>query len=202
MQDCVPVLRQEIEALRAAGADTVQLDEPWLITLIDPAFREKEHVADAQYEMDLCVDLINQTLDGIDGIDTAMHLCHAHYARRHVTEGPYDLIMPALAKVRVGTISMEYATPVAGGMASLARFPEGPRLGLGCIDQTDRHVETPQEVAARVEQAMRHVDKSRITLHPDCGFSPSVQNPMDLDEAYLKLKSMCRAAEMLRARHG
>ena len=41
---------------------------------------------------------------------------------------------------------------------------------------------------------MRYVDKERITLHPDCGFSPSVQNPMDLDEAYLKLKAMCQGS--------
>ena len=201
MADCVPVLRREIEAVRAAGADTVQLDEPWLSTLVDPRFREKEGVADVRYEMDLCVDLVNQTLDGIAGIETGMHLCHAHYDRRHVTEGPYDMIMPALAKARVGTISLEYATPAAGGLGSLARFPEGARLGLGCIDHCDRRVETPEEVVARVEGAMRHVDRRRITLHPDCGFSPSVQNPMDLDEAYLKLKAMCRAAELLRERY-
>jgi methionine synthase II (cobalamin-independent) len=100
----------------------------------------------------------------------------------------------------VETISMEYATPAAGGMSSLAQFPAGPRLGLGCVDQTDRHVET--QIVDRVEQAMQYVDKTRITLHPDCGFSPSVQNPMDLDEAYRKLKAMCQAAEWLRDKHG
>ncbi|MSS73289.1 MAG: hypothetical protein EXS64_17635 [Candidatus Latescibacteria bacterium] len=200
MADCVPVLRQEIEAVRAAGADTVQLDEPWLSTLVDPGFREKEGVTDVRYEMDLCADLINQTLDGIEGIETGMHLCHAHFDHKHATEGPYDLIMPALARVRIGTIFMEYATPAAGGLASLARFPEHVRLGLGCIDHCDRRVETPEEVVARVEEAVRYVDRGRITLHPDCGFSPSVQNPMDLDEAYLKLRAMCQAAEMLRAR--
>jgi 5-methyltetrahydropteroyltriglutamate--homocysteine methyltransferase len=201
MADCVPILRQEIERVRDAGADTVQLDEPWLTTLVDPRFREKEHITDVGYEMDLCVDLINQTLDGIEDIATGMHLCHAHFNREHATEGPYDLIMPALARVRVDTISMEYATPVAGGLESLADFPDHVRLGLGCIDHTDRRAETPQDVVARVERAMRYVDKERITLHPDCGFSPSVQNPMDLDEAYLKLKAMCKAAEMLRARY-
>jgi len=201
MEACVPILRQEIEAVRAAGADTVQLDEPWLSAMVDPKFREQEHVADVDYEMDLCVGLINQTLDGIEGIETGMHLCHAHYERRHVTQGPYDLIMPALAKLRVGTISMEYATPDAGGLSSLADFPERPRLGFGCIDHTDRKVETPEDVIQRVEQAMQYVDKTRITLHPDCGFSPSVQNPMDVDEAYLKLKSMCLAAKMLREKY-
>ena len=201
MADCVPILRQEIKLIREAGADTVQLDEPWLSTMVDPSFREREGVTDVQYEMDLCVDLINQTLDGIEGIATGMHLCHAHFDHKHGTEGPYGLIMPALAKVRVGTISMEYATPVAGGLASLAQFPENVRLGLGCIDHCDRQVETPEDVVARVEEAMRYVEKERITLHPDCGFSPSVQNPMDLDEAYLKLKAMCQAAELLRERY-
>ena len=126
---------------------------------------------------------------------------HAHFDHKHGTEGPYDLIMPALAKVRVGTISMEYATPVAGGLTSLAQFPENVRLGLGCIDHCDRQVETPEDVINRVEAAMRYVDKERITLHPDCGFSPSVQNPMDIDEAYLKLKAMCQAAKLLREKY-
>lgn len=198
MHACVPILRQEIEALSDAGADTVQLDEPWLCTLVDPRFREKEGVTDVQYEMDLCVDLVNQTLDGIQGVDTGLHLCHAHFDRRHGSEGPYDLIMPALSKARVGTISLEYATPVAGGLAALAKFPDHVRLGFGCIDHCDRTVETPADVITRVQGALRYVDKERVTLHPDCGFSPSVQNPMDLDEAYLKLKAMCQAAEMLR----
>ena len=201
MRDCVGVLRREIEAVRAAGADTVQLDEPWLATLVDPRFRAEEGIADVRYEMDLCADLLNQTLDGLGGIETSVHLCHAHFARQHKTEGSYDLIMPALARVRAGTISLELATPAAGGLASLARFPAAPRLGLGCIDHCDRRVETVDEVMQRVEAAMRYVDGERIVLHPDCGFAPSVQNPMDLDEAYEKLKVMGEAAQRLRERH-
>jgi 5-methyltetrahydropteroyltriglutamate--homocysteine methyltransferase len=199
MADCVGVLRQELQAVKAAGADTVQIDEPWLATLVDPRFRAEEGITDVGYEMDLCVDLVDQTLDGLGGVDTAMHLCHAHFARQHRTEGSYDLIMPALAKVRVGTICLEYATPVAGGLASLARFPAGARLGLGCIDHTDRRVETPEDIVARVEAACAYVDPDRITLHPDCGFAPSVQNPMDLDEAYLKLRALGLAAARLRS---
>jgi len=200
MADCVGILRREIEAVRAAGADTVQLDEPWLATLVDPRFTAAAGISDVRAELDLCVDLLNQTLEGIAGIATAMHLCHAHFDRHHVTEGPYDLIMPALARIRVGTISLEYATPVAGGLASLARFPPHARLGLGCIDHCERRVERPEEVVARVEAAFRYVEPARITLHPDCGFAPSVQNPMDLDEAYGKLRVMCAAAAALRAR--
>jgi 5-methyltetrahydropteroyltriglutamate--homocysteine methyltransferase len=200
MADCVGILRREIEAVRVAGADTVQLDEPWLATLVDARFTAAAGIHDVRAEIDLCADLVNQTLDGVEGIATAMHLCHAHFDRRRVTEGPYDLIMPALARIRVGTISLEYATPAAGGLESLARFPAHARLGLGCVDHCERRVERPEEVVARVEAACRYVEPARITLHPDCGFAPSVQNPMDLDEAYAKLRAMCAAAAALRSR--
>ena len=98
MRDCIGVLRREIEAVRTAGAAVVQLDEPWLATLVDPRFRAEEGIEDIRYEMDLCADLLNQTLDGLRGIETSVHLCHAHFARQHKTEGSYDLIMPALAR--------------------------------------------------------------------------------------------------------
>ena len=200
MRDCIGVLRREIEAVRAAGADTVQLDEPWLATLVDPKYRAEEGITDARYEMDLCADLLNETLDGLTGIETSVHLCHAHFARQHKTEGSYDLIMPALARVRAGIISLELATPAAGGYASLTGFPSAPRLGLGCIDHCDRRVESVDDVIARVDAASRYVDRDRIVLHPDCGFAPSVQNPMDLDEAYEKLRVMSDAAARLRER--
>lgn len=202
MEACVPILRQEIAWLRDAGVDTIQLDEPWLSTMVDPAFRQREEIDDPSAEMDRCVDLVNQVLDGFDTLNTGMHLCHAHFDRCHGTEGPYDPIMPALRKVCVDTLSMEYATPAAGGVDSLAQFPENVRLGLGCIDHCDPKVETVDDVVRRVEAAMRHVDKNRITLHPDCGFAPSAQNPMDLDEAYRKLKVMCQAAQVLREKYG
>ena len=59
---------REIEAVRDAGVSTVQLDEPWLCTMVDPDFDQDPYRKDLQYEMDLCADLINQTVDGIDGI--------------------------------------------------------------------------------------------------------------------------------------
>ena len=74
-------------------------------------------------------------------------------------------------------------------------------LGLGVIDHCDPEVEAPETVVARAEAAMEFVPFERITLNADCGFSPGVQNPMDLDEAYAKLSAMCKAAEILRARY-
>ena len=75
-------------------------------------------------------------------------------------------------------------------------------LGLSVVDHTDRHVETPDEIVDKVERAMEFVPTERMTLNPDCGFAPSSANPMDFDEAYLKLRAMCQGAELLRQRHG
>ena len=96
----------------------------------------------------------------------------------------------------------QFATPDAGGIDVLRRYPEDKLLGLGVIDHTDRHVETPEEVMGRVERAVEFVPKERITLNPDCGFSPSRANPMDFDEAYMKLSAMCQGARMLREKYG
>lgn len=202
MAACVPILRAEVKRLCDAGADMIQIDEPWLATLVDPDFSRRAGIDDVAYEADFCVDLVNQVIDGIGGVDTGMHLCHTHFNRERGTEGSYEQIMPSLSRLRVGTISMEFATPVAGGVDSLAWFGDRARLGFGCVDHCDRNVEAPETIVARVKNAMQHVEKQRITLHPDCGFAPSVQNPMDIDEAYRKLSAMCEAAQMLREAYG
>jgi 5-methyltetrahydropteroyltriglutamate--homocysteine methyltransferase len=96
---------------------------------------------------------------------------------------------------------MEFAAVESQGVSVLADFPEDKILGLGVIDHCDARVETPEDVVARAEAAMRYVPAERLTLNPDCGFAPGSQNPVDLDEAYLKLHALCRGAELLRDLH-
>ena len=199
---CIPVIRQEIRELVKLGVDAVQLDDPWLALLVDPVYRDREGITDIEYEIEQSVKGVNGATEGIDDAYLSVHLCHAHFDRRHVTKGPYDLIVGALGRMNVRRFAMELATPDAGGLEALRRFPDGKVLGLGVIDHTDVHVETPQDVVERTERAMEFVPKERITLNPDCGFSPSSVNPMDFDEAYLKLAAMCRGAGLLRERYG
>ena len=66
----------------------------------------------------------------------------------------------------------------------------------------DGHVDTPEEIVARVEEAMRYVAPERLSLNPDCGFAPGVASEIPLDEAYLKLKSEAEAARRLRDAYG
>src|SRR5204863_1148435 len=72
MRALVPVLRRELLAVRAAGATVAQLDDPHLCLLADPSVRAR--LADADAEAALCVDLLNEIIDGVDGITTAVHL--------------------------------------------------------------------------------------------------------------------------------
>jgi 5-methyltetrahydropteroyltriglutamate--homocysteine methyltransferase len=200
MEACVPILRREVQALADAGADHIQIDEPWLLLLVDPEHRRRIGVTDMDREIDLCVRMVNAVVAGA-GVPTSMHLCHAHFNRRRFSEGGYEPIIDALGEINVTRFAMEFAAPQSHGVNVLARFPEKKVLGLGVIDHCDAQVEEPETVVKRVEAALKYVPPERVTLNPDCGFSPSAQNPMDFDEAYLKLSAMCRAAAVLRARH-
>lgn len=202
MVACIPIIREEVQALARLGVEAVQLDDPWLGLLVDPTYRERAGIADVDHEIELAVKGVNGATDGVEGVYLSVHLCHAHLNRRHATRGPYDLIMPALGPMRVHRFAMEFATPDAEGIDVLKRFPQDKVLGLGVIDHTDQHVETPEEVVRRAEAAMEYVPKERLTLNTDCGFAPSSINPMDFDEAYLKLKALCEGARRLRDRHG
>lgn len=202
MEATIPIVRDEIKRLVDVGVNAIQLDDPWLALLVDPEYRSREGITDVDREIEMSIRGVNGAVEGIENAFFSVHMCHAHFNRRHSTSGPYDLIMDALGEMDVHRFAMEFATPDAGGIDVLSRFPNDKVLGLGVIDHTDPAVESPEEVFARVERAMDYLPRERLSLNPDCGFSPSSANPMDLDEAYLKLKAMCQGARLLREKFG
>jgi 5-methyltetrahydropteroyltriglutamate--homocysteine methyltransferase len=204
MAACVPIVRAELQRLVDLGADAVQLDDPWLALLVDPAYRARVGITDVDHEIEMAVRGVNGATEGIwesGRVLLSVHLCHAHSNRRHSTRGPYDLIVGALGRMNVHRFAMEFATPDAEGIGVLSHFPSDKILGLGVIDHTDRRIETPQAVVQCAEAAMAYVPRERLSLNTDCGFAPSSANPMDLDEAYLKLKALCQGAALLRDKY-
>ena len=137
-------------------------------------------------------------MDGVDHPLISVHLCHAHSNRQHSTRGPYDLVIGTLGRMNVRRFAMEFATPGRRRHRGAGAVPQGQAAGSGVIDHTDINVETPGTVVERAEAAMQYVPAERLTLNPDCGFAPSSINPMDLDEAFLKLRALCEGAESLR----
>ena len=202
MEACVPILRGELELLAGLGVEHVQIDEPWLLMLVDPTEQERRGVTDLEHEIETCVRVVNQVLEGADGLTTSLHLCHGHFNRQRATDGGYEPIIEALGEINVDRLAMEFAAPQSHGVDVLRRFPADKVLGLGVIDHCDPHVERPEEVVARAEAALEHLPPERVTLNPDCGFAPGSLNPMSIDEAYAKLGALSRGAALLRERFG
>lgn len=199
MRALVPVLRRELQAVREAGVTVAQFDDPHLCLLADPAVRAQFKDPDA--EAALCVDLLNEIMEGVDGITTAVHLCRRNKGRQGwIGEGGYEPIVPFLRRLRVRQYVLEFTIPVAGDFAVLRELPDDRLIGLGCVDCRGDKIDSPEAIAARVHEALRHVDRERVWLNPDCGFAPGSAADIPIDEAYEKLRNEAAAARMLRER--
>ncbi len=197
----VPILRDELIELQRTGVTVVQIDEPHLCVLVDPAYRNS--FADARYEMDLAAARINEMLEGIDQVQTALHLCRRNWGRKGWgAEGGYEPILETMKKIDVDQYVMEFSIPVAGDASVLRRLPEDRLIGLGAVECRFEKIDTPDEIVARVEEALKYVDAGRVSLNPDCGFSPGLEGEMPLEEPYRKLKNEAEAARRLRELYG
>jgi 5-methyltetrahydropteroyltriglutamate--homocysteine methyltransferase len=173
-------VNEEVRDLFAAGADIVQLDEPYL----------QARSAEAQQ---YGVKVINRALEGVTGT-TALHLCFGYAAIIHERPAGYSFL-PELAACDCDQISIE--TAQSNLDCSVLTALEGKTIILGVIDLNDPAVETPDTVVERVRRALPYVPASRIVLAPDCGMTY-----IPRDTAFAKLAAMTAAAVRLRAELG
>jgi 5-methyltetrahydropteroyltriglutamate--homocysteine methyltransferase len=193
----VPILRQELLAIRAAGVDVIQLDEPHLCVLVDPQVRAT--FADPEAEMRKAVDWLNQIVEGVEGVTLAVHLCRRNWGRRGWgAAGGYEAILGHVKRLKVKQLMMEFSIPVAGDVAILRELPTSVQIGLGCVDVRFPEIDTPERIVERVRKALEHVAPERLSLNPDCGFAPGKDHEIPLEEAYAKLKNLAAAARILR----
>jgi 5-methyltetrahydropteroyltriglutamate--homocysteine methyltransferase len=176
--DLAAAVNAEALALQAAGADVIQLDEPWLRN--DPEAARR-----------YAVPAINRALAGIT-VPTALHLCFGYAAVvRHQKPTGYSFL-PQLADSVAAQISIEAAQPRLdlGILAELS----GKAIILGVIDLGDRTVETVAQVEARIRAGLRHVTPERLLLAPDCGMKY-----LPRATAFGKLRALAEAARVVRA---
>jgi 5-methyltetrahydropteroyltriglutamate--homocysteine methyltransferase len=178
--DYAAAVNAEIRDLFAAGADIVQIDEPYM-----QARPEKAR----QYGLKA----LNKALEGISGT-TAVHICFGYAAIIHVRPSGYSFL-PELRGCGCKQVSIETAQSKLD-CAVLAELPD-KQIMVGCIDLSDMRVETPEQVAARIRRALPYVAKERVILAPDCGMKY-----LPREVAAGKLQSMVAAAKMLRAEFG
>ena len=200
MAALVPVLRRELETLRDLGVALVQFDDPAIGILVDPSKRGEYE--DPERELDVAIDFLNQVVEGVSGVATALHVCRAVGLRSWSNEGGYEPILAGLYRANVDLLMLEFAMPAAGDVEVFARFPTERKIGLGCVDIRTETIEGPDLIVERVEKALRYLHPDQIVLNPDCGFAPSSMLPIPLDEAYFKLRALGLAAERLREKHG
>jgi 5-methyltetrahydropteroyltriglutamate--homocysteine methyltransferase len=203
VRDCVPILRREVELLRDEGVSIVQVDDPHLCLFVDPQVRRQYD--DPDRAADFAVDMDNQVVAGVKGVQLAVHLCRRAGARaRGEAEhrGGYDPILDQLGRLAVDHITMEFTSPGAGDMSVFKRLPEHVEIGLGCVSCQPGQIDSVDTIVSRVETALKYVAPERITLNPDCGFAPGSAADASLDEVYIKLKNEVAAAERLREKYG
>lgn len=168
-------VNDELRDLKAAGADVVQLDEPWLQARPDRA---------ARYG----VKAINRALEGIPGT-TVVHLCFGYAAAVKDKPTGYSFL-PQLEATRASQISIEAAQPRLD-LSVLGKLDK--TLMVGVIDLGTERVETAVEVAARIRAALKHVPAERLVLAPDCGMKYLTRQA-----AFGKLKALAEGAVLVR----
>jgi 5-methyltetrahydropteroyltriglutamate--homocysteine methyltransferase len=176
--DFAAAVNAEARDLQAAGADVIQLDEPWLRN--DPEGAKR-----------FAVPAINRALEGLT-VPTAVHLCFGYAAVvRHQKPTGYSFL-PQLAETIAQQISIEAAQPRLdlGVLADLS----GKTIILGVLDLGDPAVETVDQVAARIRAGLTRVAPDRLILAPDCGMKY-----LPRETAFGKLHALSEGARAVRA---
>lgn len=208
--DLVAILRDELRDLAALGVEVVQFDEPVLTELV---FAGKAATrtfmcaalaaaADPAAELDLAVDLVNRVVEGIEGTQTALHVCRGNWSRKEdvLLAGDYDPLLPYLARMEVDQFVLEYATPRAGSEALLRHLPAGRTIGFGAINPRTDPDDDANAIAERVAGLCATLGHDRIWLNPDCGFGTFADRPVASEEAaVLKMATLAAAARRLRS---
>jgi 5-methyltetrahydropteroyltriglutamate--homocysteine methyltransferase len=166
----------ELKDLKAAGADVVQLDEPYL----------QSNAEEAKVNG---VSAINRALDGIEGTK-AIHLCFGYaYVVKEKPSG-YSFLAE-LEDSAADQISIEAAEP--GLDPNIFESLPSKMIILGALDLADHAIETPEIVAARIRAALEHVGPDRLIVAPDCGMKY-----LPRDVAFGKIKSLADGAAIVR----
>src|SRR5882757_36055 len=177
VMDFAGAVNEEAHDLQTAGADVIQLDDPWLRNDPDTAKR-------------IAVRALDRALEGLK-VPTVVHLCFGYAAVVPGQKPSGYSFLPQLADSAAQQISIEAAQPKLdlGILSELA----GKTILLGVIDLADPAVETPERVAERIRAALKHVATERLIPAPDCGMKY-----LPRETAFGKLQALSAGAAIVR----
>jgi 5-methyltetrahydropteroyltriglutamate--homocysteine methyltransferase len=172
------VVNQELKALAAAGADFVQIDEP-SYAIIPGTAREY-------------LQLYNAAVAGVEA-NIALHVCFGNLGSRPRGPRRYAPLFPAFHEARADQFVFEFANREMKEIERLREFCGERQVGLGVVDIKSFYVESAEDIAARIREALQYVAPEKVFINPDCGF---FQLPRWL--SVLKLRRMVEAARLVR----
>jgi 5-methyltetrahydropteroyltriglutamate--homocysteine methyltransferase len=175
-------LNAEARELAAAGADLLQIDEPFL--------------AGYPEQVDLAVEAVNIVTEDVP-VSWALHVCYGNRYARPSWEGHYDFLFPAVKAARVDQVVLEFARKGLDDLRLIRQYDWDRWLGLGVIDVKNPEVEAAELVASRIRRALEYVPADRLMINPDCGL-----RHLAPDVARGKLRAMVAGAAQVRAELG
>jgi len=206
--DVVAILREEVLALRDMGVEFIQFDEPILSQVVFGEESKETFMCaalpdrrDPTEELELAVRLMNETMEGVTGVRTGVHVCRGNWSRKEevLLTGNYGPMLPYLMQMNVDQLVLECATPRAGEMEVFKEYGNEKEIGLGVVNPRTVELETTEQIVSRVKELLEYFDPEKIFLNPDCGFGTFAErNVNDADGAFKKLKVVAEAAAILR----
>jgi 5-methyltetrahydropteroyltriglutamate--homocysteine methyltransferase len=175
-------LNAQARELAAAGADLLQIDEPFL--------------AGYPEQVELAIEAVNIVTAGVPAT-WALHVCYGNRYARPLWEGHYDFLFPAVAAARVDALVLEFARKGLDDLRLLRQHAWDRYLGLGVIDVKATEVEPPDLVASRIRRALEFVPAQRLMVNPDCGL-----RHLPAAVAQAKLRAMVDGAAQVRQELG
>ncbi|MFN7251536.1 MAG: 5-methyltetrahydropteroyltriglutamate--homocysteine methyltransferase [Anaerobacillus sp.] len=215
-QDVIRIMKEEIDNLMNIGVDVIQFDEPVLTEVVFTDGKPRSFMCaalserkDPKEELKFASSLIKQIIDHIDRSKTvpSLHVCRGNWSKDEsiLLTGPYTPLLELFAEVNPALLTLEFSTPRAGEISSLladSRIKEHAALGLGVLNPRTDEIETVDSILVRVEEAMKHLPKEKISLNPDCGFATFSSSPVNVLETISgKMSTLTEAASILRRKY-
>ncbi|MGE5221949.1 MAG: methionine synthase [Omnitrophica WOR_2 bacterium] len=176
----IAIVNAELKSLVEQGCRFIQLDEPSFA--VHPE------------NPDEFVDIINRTLDGLDGVYISMHMCFGNFRARAVANRTYAPLFPGLLSARVDQFALEFASRELSEIELLKIITQaGKSVAVGLVDVKNLWIEPAELIADRIRTCLSYAPPEALHITPDCGFSQTARYA-----AVVKMQNLSHAAKMMR----
>jgi 5-methyltetrahydropteroyltriglutamate--homocysteine methyltransferase len=201
LQDLIPIVHSEIQALVDDGASYIQMDDAFISHYLDDSAREglRRRGVDLDESLEQGIRANNQALAGIDrsNVTIGLHICRGNSKSRWFATGAYDAIAEKVfGSLDVDRFLLEYDDPArSGGFAPLRFVPRGKTVVLGLISTKVSQLEAQDDLRRRIDEAAKVVPLENLALSPQCGFaSVAAGNLLSHDDERRKLELLVQTA--------